>query len=135
MANSSKLLCKDCKTNLREQTRAGKLASYCASCHIKRTYEWQKANPDKRRIQTLKAKLKSRAGITIDQFNELLKSQNGECAICNIVMIKRRLNVDHCHARGVIRGLLCHNCNLLLGLAHDNIEILKSALRYLEKSK
>jgi hypothetical protein len=31
----------------------------------------------------------------------------------------------------VVRGLLCHNCNMLLGFAHDSIDVLQSAVQYL----
>ena len=45
---------------------------------------------------------------------------------------KMKLVVDHCHATGTVRGLLCHNCNRALGLLHDNTEVLLNAIKYLE---
>ena len=45
---------------------------------------------------------------------------------------KSKLVVDHCHATGKVRGLLCHNCNRALGLLKDKISVLKNAIQYLE---
>lgn len=45
---------------------------------------------------------------------------------------KSKLVVDHCHDTGIVRGLLCHNCNRALGLFKDKIEVLKNAIKYLE---
>jgi len=59
---------------------------------------------------------------------ELLVKQGGLCAICGKSC---KLNVDHCHETNKIRGLLCFNCNLLLGHAKDNISILSNAIEYL----
>ena len=56
----------------------------------------------------------------LDRYNELLKSQGGGCAICFVKPTKTRLSVDHCHATGLIRGLLCMRCNRGYGLFHDN---------------
>lgn len=78
-------------------------------------------------------------GMTLGQYDELLKSQNGVCAICGngnehqtgLGRKSVRLTVDHCHASGRIRGLLCHKCNAGLGFFKDNPEILNKALDYL----
>ena len=45
------------------------------------------------------------------------------------------LNVDHDHTTGKVRELLCHNCNRALGLLQENVEIIQSALDYLNKHK
>lgn len=44
------------------------------------------------------------------------------------------LVIDHCHTTGVVRGMLCHNCNRALGLMQDDIELLKRAVSYLERA-
>ena len=78
-------------------------------------------------------------GICRDEYLDLLDKQNGKCAICGgegFVMNKDRhkakLVVDHDHATGKVRGLLCHNCNRALGLLHDNVEHFNVAIKYLE---
>lgn len=69
-------------------------------------------------------------GLAPGQYDLLLAAQDGRCAICRIATGKaRRLSVDHDHATGEVRGLLCTNCNRTV-LGHDG-EILRRALAYL----
>ena len=76
--------------------------------------------------------------VSLKTVKEMLEKQNNLCAICNTVgfdmfdMTKGQLVVDHCHSTGVVRGMLCHNCNRGLGLFQDNKEFLKTAIKYLE---
>ena len=81
--------------------------------------------------------LKSRYGMTLEEYAELFDKQKGLCAICSTPPreTKRgnRLHVDHSHETGKIRGLLCHLCNSLLGNAKDRTDTLKKAIDYLEK--
>lgn len=73
-------------------------------------------------------------GITDDQYDALLVSQGGACAICRTVPKKQRLHVDHNHRTGVIRGLLCLWCNhKLLGGARERVDVLRSAIAYLSE--
>ena len=75
----------------------------------------------------------------IHKYRSLLKDQKALCAICyreGFVMAehhKLKLVVDHCHASGKVRGLLCQNCNRALGLLADNTEWLENAITYLRK--
>ena len=55
-------------------------------------------------------------GITENQYETLLKSQRGLCAICGEPPRTKRLHVDHDHATGQVRELLCTPCNTLAGL-------------------
>jgi hypothetical protein len=75
--------------------------------------------------------LKRRYGITPEQYGEMVVSQRGRCAICQI---QADLQIDHDHSTGAIRGLLCHKCNKVLGLMSDSSERLESALAYLERN-
>jgi hypothetical protein len=88
------------------------------------------------------SQLKSRYGITLDEYNELSVKQNGVCAIClnnekskNKFGNTRNLYVDHDHKTGKVRGLLCHNCNSMLGYSGDNPMILKIGKDYLIRNK
>lgn len=77
--------------------------------------------------------LKTQFGITLDEYDVMLSTQGGRCAICECRPRTRRLAVDHNHKTGAIRGLLCMRCNhKLLGAAHDNPAILRRAAFYLE---
>jgi len=75
----------------------------------------------------------SKYGIDGRKYSELLQQQQGVCAICKGVNKGgKRLYVDHCHITGKVRGLLCRNCNTMLGNARDDIYRLKAAIKYLE---
>lgn len=79
--------------------------------------------------------LRKTYGLTPAQFEAMLEAQNGKCAICGKEAPnhhKKRLNVDHCHTVGTIRGLLCDACNRGLGLFKDDLDLLRKAIAYLE---
>lgn len=96
----------------------------------KKQSEWVKKNPKKRKSNELKSKY----GITLEQYEEMLINQNGCCKACkkHKSEFTRILCVDHCHETGIIRGLLCHRCNSALGMVKDKIETLKSLIDYLK---
>lgn len=93
-------------------------------------------------ISVLENNLKKH-GLTILEYNKLFQLQNGLCKICKKPEIRKnqfnkkpcRLNVDHDHKTGKIRGLLCNACNTALGLLRDNIANLNRAIRYLQCKK
>jgi hypothetical protein len=76
-------------------------------------------------------------GITKEQFFEILAKQGGGCAICKHIPpgeVDKHMVVDHHHASGVIRGLLCQKCNRSLGMFKDSVSLLRTAALYLERS-
>ena len=86
-------------------------------------------------------KLKKAYGITLDEYNKLLSKQKNKCSICEIDNNGKYRNkarafaVDHCHNTNKIRGLLCSDCNIAIGLLKDNTKHLQSAINYLNKLK
>lgn len=74
-----------------------------------------------------------RYGINEEQYETIKASQGGGCALCGEVDDK--LVVDHCHERGQIRGLLCHGCNIGLGMFRDNPSTLRKAIGYLNNTR
>ena len=82
-------------------------------------------------------KLKYIHGISTDEYNIMFEEQKGRCAICDRPQseFKRSLAVDHNHETGMIRGLLCNKCNLVLGVLEDNINFLNRAKAYLLANK
>jgi hypothetical protein len=76
--------------------------------------------------------LKREYGLTKEDYLEMLKFQNGVCAICCNPEKKKRLAVDHCHNTGKIRGLLCTRCNTSIGRFNDDVELLQKAIDYLK---
>jgi len=78
--------------------------------------------------------------LTLDDYLKMLEKQNNLCLICNeegFIMDKAKhklkLVVDHNHETGVVRGLLCHNCNRGLGLFKDKVSVIQKAINYLER--
>jgi hypothetical protein len=76
-------------------------------------------------------------GITLEQYEERLAAQDAKCAICGACSPggKGTWHVDHCHSSGEVRGILCHGCNLGLGLFKDNPAALEAAADYLRKAQ
>jgi hypothetical protein len=86
--------------------------------------DWDKRNPEKTALYKRRYDLKRRYGITIDEYEQALADQGGRCYICRRPPIIRRLVVDHNHATGTVRKLLCGPCNAFVGLLEsvDNAE-------------
>ena len=90
------------------------------------TTAWRRANPEKRKAMALRFKF----GMEIGEYRRIETAQDYKCAIC------RRggeLHVDHDHATGAIRGLLCMPCNTSLGRLGDNVDAIRRVLSYLER--
>lgn len=106
---------------------------------------WQ--NPDyKKRLSVCKQKernpawkggktsLEKKYGISILDYDRMYQIQGGSCPICkrHQTELKAKLNVDHNHQTGFVRGLLCNSCNQALGAFKDNIDTLQNAIDYLK---
>ncbi len=73
--------------------------------------------------------LKKKYGLTLEQYEQMVSDQGGKCAIClqdpneqYEFESHQLLHVDHCHATGRVRALLCNGCNRALGFINDNHE-------------
>jgi len=116
----------------------------CKSCFSawKKEYYQRPEVKVKERQHFLKGYFKRAYGITLDQYEEMLLKQNGCCAICknkeSRVNPKSKkvqpLSVDHCHQTGKVRGLLCSQCNLILGKFNDNILLFQACIDYLQNN-
>jgi len=76
-----------------------------------------------------------RHGITVDDYNAMFEEQNGCCAIClrPRCSMNKRLGIDHDHRTGQVRGLLCGECNLILGKIEKQEVPLESFYQYLDE--
>lgn len=98
----------------------GKAAEYARS--------YREKHPDAMRRYVLQ-----RHGATEEWFQDQLAAQGGLCAICLRELTPgNKTHIDHDHATGALRGILCHHCNHMLGHARDSQEVLIAAARYLE---
>lgn len=131
------------------------LATYCKECqkeysksryHSPEQHKQRKmseeANKVKRKESSRKWYLKSTYSLTIEQYDNMLVSQSGLCEICNTQITSNRFfDVDHDHAccngykscGKCVRGLVCFNCNSVLGHSKESVPLLLSAVRYIEK--
>jgi hypothetical protein len=95
----------------------------CKDCiNAKRRGAYQKENR--------KYHLKSTYGITPEQYDDLSVQQGGVCAVCKEPS-EKKLYVDHDHVSGDVRGLLCHKCNVAIGLLFDDPTRLERAAKYI----
>ncbi len=87
--------------------------------------KWRRLHPE-----TAKARGRlARYGLSPEGFTALFVEQEGKCAICDLV--RGDLCVDHCHATGRVRGLLCRECNVAIGFLKENHAVMLSAARYI----
>jgi Recombination endonuclease VII len=122
-----------------ERRRAYRRTWIAANRHkvAERNEAWKKANPEKWRKMRDGIELKQRCkrrGITVETYLEMLRAQNGACAICGreTVGTRYKWHIDHCHETGRVRGLLCHHCNAALGHVRDNTDVLSRMIVYLK---
>lgn len=118
-------ICTKCKL-LKEHSKGGDI---CKDCTKEYTLKVKDITTNRR--------LKKDYGITLEDYNALLKIQNNNCGLCEDPLIpnigmSRNSNVDHDHLTGKVRNILCHNCNVGLGHFKDNIDLLYKAIAYLK---
>lgn len=103
----------------------------------RRNEEYRQQNYEKVEAQKFKYYLRYKFGIEIEDYQRLREKQNFKCAICGYAeppnaSTTEKLYVDHNHATGYIRGLLCMSCNTALGHFRESLTFLKNAVNYLE---
>jgi len=118
--------CKECKTTATMVWREKNRDKYNADVR-----EWRKFNKD----EVKDVDLKRTYGIGLKEYRLMEAAQNSTCAICKCpAKGKRPLAVDHNHATGKVRGLLCYGCNRALHVL-ENLPLLEKAKAYLLKYK
>lgn len=138
---------KTCRTCKIEKTISGNFTRHSKGslrldCNACRSRAWTESNKNPAKKEHRKkisknSRLKKTYGISTERYNELFSLTKGCCYICGLHQstFNKALAVDHCHETGKVRGLLCSNCNLGLGLFKDSVENLFKAQNYLEKQK
>lgn len=108
------------------------LRSWCRACDNIDNAARYAANRARYRSISRADKLKNRYGISAEDFASLLSAQGEVCAVCReSCSTGRRLAVDHDHATGEVRGLLCNACNAGLSRFRDDPILLDAAAQYL----
>ena len=133
----------ECKVCSSEDKRRRYVADPQAA--IDRVKRWQQANPERvnatQRARRAKPEAKRRAraehlmrkfGLTIEQYDAMLKAQGGGCFICGRPPREDiSLHVDHDHSTGKVRGILCFRCNNALADFNEDAAVLRKAIGYL----
>ena len=115
--------------------------SICKECSNKSQRELTKRrreeDPEKWSRYRREKGLKSKYGLSLEDFDRLLKEQDYQCKICGKQdnAIGDHMYVDHCHATGKVRGLLCSHCNSGLGMFNDCTYLLSKAIKYIEENE
>ncbi len=151
-------LCPGCRilkssTEFHRRVKTGRLRSRCKSCELiernasyhKRPIEvrrharaiynaWRGKNPAYGRDYNRLKKF----GVSRERYDQMLAAQGGRCGICRSDNPRSRrvatFAIDHCHATGVVRGLLCIPCNVAIGMFKDSPERAISASQYLSRT-
>lgn len=121
--------------------RTYKAKGLCAPCYGRSRRKqrlvgerrWEREHAEKRKASKFNSRLK-RYGLTAEELAKLESSQGGVCALCGRLPegVFTTLAIDHDHATGEVRGLLCGPCNRGLGMFKDSIPVLTKAIAYLE---
>lgn len=144
--------CQDCKQwfpvsgfpEMKRKNRTGGPYYHpkCAECHKRYHREYyqarRKEDPTYGRLSNRDVTLR-KYGLTPEDYDRLLAAQDGRCAICGKEpgatsgVDRNRLVIDHSHATGKVRALLCDFCNRGLGIFFDDPDLLLAAVKYLRR--
>lgn len=139
--------CRQCSTEKEISqfyTSSGRPAGYCNPCRVENQREARAKNHAKFRETERRSKLRVAYGISTEDYDRMLATQDSCCAICGsknsgsrvykFTGKTKRFSVDHCHTTGKVRGLLCTRCNRALGLVDGNVDTLMKMISYLRKN-
>lgn len=127
----------------RDLRRTNKYQLWCKQCGLKAKQRQYPGRREEVGQATRKSALKHNYGLTVEDYNRILKQQYGVCAICNKPETQHScpkgkvdsLRVDHDHKTGKVRGLLCSKCNFGISQFNDDIELMKIAINYLKEKE
>lgn len=110
-----------------------KFRSHCKDCVRDQNITRHHTRPHTKAANASAARrhLLKRYGLTPESYDSMVQKQNGVCAICELSDTSRHLSVDHDHATGEVRGLLCQICNTAIGHFKDSQRLLARASLYL----
>lgn len=125
------------ETEFWQDRRRGGVLPHCKRCKADAAKLWRDTNPNKARERywsnpqgERERHLIRKYGVDQREYDRMFLSQDGACAVC-LKRQDRAFDVDHDHATGAVRGLLCTSCNRMIGHAGDRPEVLDAAAIYL----
>jgi len=113
-----------------------KKLNVCKGCDALRRREYHAGlSEDQKAVKAITQRIsdyKRIYGLPEEFAKQLANNREGKCEICGHIKF---LVVDHCHKSGVVRGLLCQQCNSVLGYAKDDISVLQNAINFLQRNE
>ena len=142
------ILCIGCKEQkAKESFGPGARYPRCLPCRVARAKalknarkkrQHQRRTPEEKNLFNRRKSLRQKYGMSLDTYDAILKKQGGRCKICRADKpggAGAKFNVfsvDHDHNTGAVRGLLCGLCNITIGSAREDAEILRATVKYLD---
>ncbi len=100
--------------------------------------KWRERYPERAKAAHRDAQILRFYGLTPNDVAILCHRQGDACAICRVAfadLSRRNVHIDHDHATGLVRGVLCAHCNHMLGSARDRADVLDAAAEYIRRTK
>jgi hypothetical protein len=109
------------------------LSHRCNTCANAHQRSWAERNPERSQKLRRVGHRRRAFGLSPEDIERMLDTQDGECVICGKSFLEVKIYVDHCHTTGIVRGLLCQQCNCGIGFLRDSLELVANAWRYLRE--
>jgi Recombination endonuclease VII len=123
-------------TNRRDK----RLGSYCKTCTKRNSRQRYVGLSDAEKLLVAKKAKASKYGMTLTEFDAYVDAHDDFCDICGReedtkrkAVWTRGLTLDHCHATGKVRGMLCSRCNCAMGHVREDISVLEKMIQYLQR--
>lgn len=123
--------CKDCAADWNGNTPPPRYWRPAPNPGPRCSTHWR-TEVNRRKAATHDKRVQATYGLEPGEYDRLYEFQGGRCALCRRARgMAKKLAVDHDHATGAPRGLLCSVCNRLLGHARDQIGFFRRCIVYL----
>lgn len=112
----------------RDASRASGLQCWCKACH--KEYRNKPASLARRRLMDTA----SRYGLAADEVRRLRSLTHCQCCGQRLSEDPQLRHIDHCHETGMVRGMVCRQCNLIMhGPAAECIDRMRHCIVYLSE--
>lgn len=118
------------------QTESSSRQPYCKDCQRQHVRQWRKNNVDgvkRHNKNSAPHRRRQTHRLSVQAEQQLYSVYGPRCWICGATEETRRMCIDHDHATGLVRGLLCANCNLAIGNFKENPRLMRRGALYIER--